>query len=96
MNVNNNTAAHSILPPIDDLIETIRRIRTMSLDQAQSALKKLIAKVDAGDIEGGKAALSELKVRKEKRITLLDVALPSCNHFKHMFAPPSPLLSFRF
>jgi hypothetical protein len=59
----------TILPPTDQLIETIRRIRTMSLDQAQASLNNLIAKVDAGDIDGGKAALSELKVRNHETRT---------------------------
>ena len=35
----------------------------MSLNGAQSALNNLTAKVDAGDVEGGKTALSEMKVR---------------------------------
>ena len=52
----------------------------MSLDHAQSSLKNLIANVDAGDIDGGKAALSALKVRDHPtRIT--QHALKMClNH----------------
>ena len=42
-------------------------IRIMSLESAKSTLHNLNAKVDAGDVEGGKAILAEMKVSTSKR-----------------------------
>eukprot|EP00979_Chaetoceros_neogracilis_P008379 scaffold1862_cov268-Chaetoceros_neogracile.AAC.44 len=39
----------------------------MSLESAKSTLHNLNAKVDAGDVEGGKAILAEMKVSTSKR-----------------------------
>lgn len=36
----------------------------MSLESAQASLNNLNAKVESGDVEGGKEALSEMKVSK--------------------------------
>lgn len=63
----------SILPSPDKLINSIRRIKTMSLDEAKLCLKTLVEKVDAGDIDGGKLALSEMKVRSQQKYQISSI-----------------------
>ena len=50
---NNNNNNNSLSHPIQAI---------MSLESAKSVLNILNAKVEAGDVEGGKAALAEMKV----------------------------------
>ena len=70
----NSKQSTSILPSPDKLINSIRRIKTiMSLDEAKLCLKTLVEKVDAGDIDGGKSALSEMKVRSQQKYQISSI-----------------------
>ena len=40
----------------------------MTIENAKAVLNELEAKVQAGDVEGGKSALARMKVRKTQRL----------------------------